>query len=519
MKNPFFHLEKKFCVVLIMSALFALAYMQMPLYSSNQNAYFLHGLAKGGFGFLNLDWLAGSTDHIPMFSFIVRVTYDWGLSNLIYLFHGILVMIYFLSLLGILDRLFNLRDKKISLLFCFVILTFIHCVPIHYLIANKFSVFKSLPREMLLFTEGLAGQYILGPYFQPSAFGIFLILSIFLFLQKKEIAATVAAVIASSLHPSYLLQMALLIAIYTIIIIKDKRYKKAFLIAGLGLILILPTLVYMYLHFKPANPETFREAQSILIDYRLAHHIKPYYWFHIKALFQIFLIILGIRISRRNNKLFQVLIFLAVSSLLLTLIQLLTKNKTLALMFPWRISVILVPVSVTLLIGWIVERFSIWSKMVKLKESCTFPVCIVILALILYMSGLGFSTTISKIRSNRASPVSRYVKETMHGDDVYLVPVNWEWFRLQSGAPIFVDAKSHPYKDIDVIEWRKRMTLARAFYQSKETKEADKNLTRILYRYKITHIIVETNFPELSLISLCNILYKGDAFIIYTVNE
>jgi hypothetical protein len=190
-----------------------------------------------------------------------------------------------------------------------------------------------------------------------------------------------------------------------------------------------------------------------------------------------------------------------------------------ALLFPWRISVILVPVSVILLIGWIIDRFSSWIGIDKLKGAFAFPVCLAILTAILYMSVLGLSTTIGKIRHNQAVPVSRYVRDTAHKDDVYLVPINWEWFRLQSGVPIFVDSKSHPYKDADVIEWHNRMTIARAFYQSRETKEAGENLNGILSCYRISHIIVETNFPELSSILRCKILYKGDAFLIYSVNE
>ena len=39
------------------SLAFALSYAQSPLYTSNQNQYFLHGLARAGFGFLRDDWL------------------------------------------------------------------------------------------------------------------------------------------------------------------------------------------------------------------------------------------------------------------------------------------------------------------------------------------------------------------------------------------------------------------------------------------------------------------------------
>src|SRR5690242_17866429 len=46
--------------VLAWVVLFAVAHTQCPLYYSNQNQYFLHGLAAGGLGYLNEDWLANT---------------------------------------------------------------------------------------------------------------------------------------------------------------------------------------------------------------------------------------------------------------------------------------------------------------------------------------------------------------------------------------------------------------------------------------------------------------------------
>lgn len=40
----------KIFVVLLWGIVFALAYAQSPLYTSNQNQYFLHGLAQAGYG-------------------------------------------------------------------------------------------------------------------------------------------------------------------------------------------------------------------------------------------------------------------------------------------------------------------------------------------------------------------------------------------------------------------------------------------------------------------------------------
>src|SRR5207237_9961378 len=67
---------------LIVTPLFAVAYAEAPLYYSNQNQYFLHGLADAGYGSLDQDWLANTHDPTPVFSGLVartvRFMHPWG---------------------------------------------------------------------------------------------------------------------------------------------------------------------------------------------------------------------------------------------------------------------------------------------------------------------------------------------------------------------------------------------------------------------------------------------------------
>ncbi len=57
------------------SLVFGVIYAQSPLYTSNQNAYFLHGLADAGFGYLKNDWLATRQESMPVFTWLVYLTY------------------------------------------------------------------------------------------------------------------------------------------------------------------------------------------------------------------------------------------------------------------------------------------------------------------------------------------------------------------------------------------------------------------------------------------------------------
>src|SRR4051794_34225698 len=86
---------------LIGTALFAVAYCQAPLYYSNQNQYFLHGLADAGYGFLREDWLANTRDSTPLFSalvaFTVRHLHPWAF----HLYYALLLGAYATAMLGL----------------------------------------------------------------------------------------------------------------------------------------------------------------------------------------------------------------------------------------------------------------------------------------------------------------------------------------------------------------------------------------------------------------------------------
>src|SRR5262245_50796345 len=79
----------------------AAAYGQAPLSYSNQNQYFLHGLALAGDGLLRDDWLANTLDPTPVFSglvaFTVRFLHPW----FFHLYHALLVGIYAAAMLGL----------------------------------------------------------------------------------------------------------------------------------------------------------------------------------------------------------------------------------------------------------------------------------------------------------------------------------------------------------------------------------------------------------------------------------
>jgi hypothetical protein len=57
----------RFAASAFWTILFGLAYTQAPLYYSNQNQYFLHGISQAGVGGLERDWLSNTADPTPVF--------------------------------------------------------------------------------------------------------------------------------------------------------------------------------------------------------------------------------------------------------------------------------------------------------------------------------------------------------------------------------------------------------------------------------------------------------------------
>src|SRR5262249_30990827 len=92
---------RRVSLFLLGTVLFALVYGQAPLFYSNQNQYFLHGLAQAGEGLLDEDWLANTRDPTPIFSGLVALTVRWLHPWAGYLFYALLQGVYAAAMLGL----------------------------------------------------------------------------------------------------------------------------------------------------------------------------------------------------------------------------------------------------------------------------------------------------------------------------------------------------------------------------------------------------------------------------------
>jgi hypothetical protein len=53
--------------------------------------------------------------------------------------------------------------------------------------------------------------------------------------------------------------------------------------------------------------------------------------------------------------------------------------------------------------------------------------------------------------------LERIVARQRTPGDLYLIPLERLQFRIDAGVPVFVDMKTHPYKDRELLEWFRRV--------------------------------------------------------------
>jgi hypothetical protein len=495
--------------------LFCMAYSQAPLYYSNQNQYFLHGFTKAKLGYLEKDWLGNTTDPTPLFSGLVCLSITWLNENIFYLYYAMLQGVFLSCAWIIYHRKNNNKTFEIGHYALFsAIFILINSAALRWLSYRLFD--QDYPWFL---QAGVAGQYILGAMFQPSNFGVFLLLGLSLFLVEKHISATVFTCLAGILHTTYLLGGAFIILGFQLYLVLDGKIKKAILIGILALLLVTPSVFYAAGNFQPSSSEGFKEAQEFLVKFRLPHHCLPQLWLDWVACLQILWIILSIFLLRKQKELTVILVPFLLGALL-TILQVVTQSNTLALLFPWRISSVLVPLATMIILS---ELLAYCNPFISgFKPFVPSVVLIVILAL------LGIAIPVFKVGfviKENENAILAHIKANKVSDDLYLLPVNvpnlasttrgslssdfkpigkkttdsrivpidMQRFRLYAQAPLYIDFKAIPYKDADVLDWHRRLLLAQNWQKRLLDNKSPELLLEELRAQKINHIVTNAN--------------------------
>jgi hypothetical protein len=518
--------------VLFWAVVFAAAYGIAPLYYSNQNQYFLHGIAAAGLGDLKADWLVNTRDPTPLFSTAVTWIYihcgEWGFVAA----YAVLLGIYFVSLVALIDATIGLPRSRPARFVLLTLLVAVHAgaARMASLCITGTAVPMFLHRAMTAIDVprflqfGVAGQYLLGPGLQPSVVGVFLVASLAAFARGWSLFAVVFAAAACAVHAAYLLPAALITLAYVFVLVRDGRLWAALLVGTATLVAVLPVLAFVHSEFGPTTPEQYAEAQRLLAEVRIPHHAVVGNWFDQMAKFQVGWVVVGILFSWRT-RLFPLMAIPAIGSVLLTLIQLAPGNpavmdwlhaqgisnegleqltvgsRMLALVFPWRISVVLVPVATAVILTRIVTVLTPYPGRPAFWGWAARAVAFVLLATIV-VGGVWVILREPQLlyRIDPAEqPLLDFVRDHRQPGDVYLVPVStptsgtagpWELqrFRLLTGAAIYVDVKSIPYKDTEVLEWNRRVEQVKHWYAANDWDGIHDELVKA----GVTNVVIPT---------------------------
>ena len=459
-----------------------------------------------GEGYLDQDWLANTLDPTPLFSGLVYLTFHFFTHTAIfYIYYALLMGIYIYSLLGITSSLFALRRSPLQTLLYLALLITLHSA------ALRFTLSQSLGTNWgYVLEDGVADQRLLGPVFQPSSFGVLLVLSIYLFLRQRPYLAVLVAALAATFHPTYLLSAASLTLSYMLVTFQeDRRLVKPILLGLVALLAVSPILYYVYANFGSTPAETSAKAQDILVRFRIPHHAVIRQWFDLTVVVKLLLVAAGLYITRKN-RLFLILLVPLCISTGLTLVQLISGSNALALLFPWRNTTYLVPLSSALILAWIVfsltDRYATWFVR---RQTAVVVASLALISAVVIIGILRIRLDFSRQPAADDRPAMAFAAGEAASGQVYLTPIDMQDFRLFTGLPVYVDFKSIPYRDADVLEWRRRLRLADRFYDRGSCE-----IIEYVIAEGVTHAIMSPEAPGADCPQLHQV-YKDDNYAVY----
>jgi hypothetical protein len=490
-----------------MAVLFALAHTQSLHVWSNQNQYYLHGAAIARAGDLKNDWLANTRDPTLVFSSLVALAYSWPGSPALSIVYVAMLMSYFLTIDRLLNALFGVERPGR----CVVMAIFLFCHSAVIRVASAWLLGKDYPWYL---QAGVAGQYLLGPGLQPSVFGVFLLIGMANFAEDRPYRAAAWAVMAAVFHSTYFLTAALLLLGFQTELLARGRYRTAIGSGLTALAIAAPILVYVVTMFAGTEAGALAQSQYLLVNIRLPHHCRVDRWLDGVAIAQLIGIACGWWLLRRTD-LFRTIGMVIGVATVLTVAQWATGNRSLALMFPWRVSAALMPIALALLIDRLYAKVRIGGC----RNASIHPAgWFVALAIGLVAAGSGIWITSARVGyyvNREEDGIMEFVAQNRQPGDVYLLPMripdltvgqrgsasltfiksaqddqrippDFQQFRLTTGAAIYVDFKSIPYADTEVLEWYRRMQACEHWYARNDWDDVADEL-RIA---DVTHIVV-----------------------------
>lgn len=474
-------------LTLFLSLIFASTIQQLFLYQDNA-LHLIHSIKYFSSNNLNDDWIANQTNHLPLYSFLNYIFIKIFSPFIIYLIHFILLMICSYSLFSINKILFPKLENKL-------------------LIILWFSFFIFIFHEHSMFA-GVAGQSVINEGQQPASYGILFFSSIYLYLIRKYYLSILLVCLAASIHPTYIIHSGFLVTGYIIYFFLFKNYYNFLKIILLYTILILPITIYIILNFLFLEADVVSMGQSILME-RIPHHANINNWINIKDSIFLFTYIISLYLIRKNLKFFIPFFVMGFLSLTFSIIQFYTNNISLALLFPWRTSVFINPISSLIILSFILNKIEI--KKFRLNYISYF---LFIFISIFFISKSYFIKNNNFIFKKELLLVNKIKSKSEHISRL-LIPINFDYIRMNTGIPIFINRKHHAFKMNEIIDWKKRLNLAEEFYNNKNIEKRKIILNEINVIENISHILIDKK----NIITDCKSLINDKKYLLLDYNQ
>ncbi|MEM9626930.1 MAG: DUF6798 domain-containing protein [Pseudomonadota bacterium] len=484
---------------LLLGAWFFLVFPTESLYYENQNTKFLHGMAAAGIGHLDQDWTADTIDVMPVFTGIVYALHVLTPAFVCYLVQIALFAVFLYAVVHL--AVFALGEAADRPWFKIIVGALV--------VASQFS------NGGARVWGGVAKQYLLGPALEPQSFGVLFLLAVVLFMRRRTEPALLLTTVPAIIHPGYVVPAGTLILAFLLAawLSPDRSRRPRLLIAMVTLVAAATSMGYLGLMILPTDAESWRQANEILAKVRIPGHAVPAYWFDIDAAAKIAGCALALWLVRkRSPDLFWIIAFCFGTALGLTLLTVALDSAELGMISPWRISVYLVPLGLAVLLAHAVAAGLDLPRRGGGASVLCKGLGVLLALLVLGVTVRGALEKVELYQPAATPDHVSYMRQTGDARTLYLSNPRDMDIRLESGLPQLVSWKTHPYKDVEVLEWHRRYQLARRVFQGDRVDCTA--LDEVVRRYGTTHLLLEDTARTLDCTGATPV-FEGEAARIY----
>ena len=191
-------------------------------------------------------------------------------------------------------------------------------------------------------------------------------------------------------------------------------------------------------------------------------------------------------------------------SIFLSVTQYFINNNSLALVFPWRTSVFISPISSIIILSFFLNQINL--DKTKLRIISFF--LIILTSTTFYVKSHHIKNLNLKFKKD--INLVKKIKKNFNSVERLLIPTDLDFIRMNSGLPIFIDWKHHAFRYDQLIEWQLRVDLVNKFYSSKTVDKQLTNLKKIHEIENISHILIKKDKLKIN----CDDLIDHDVYML-----